>query len=126
MDDDQKTLELMEETLRSAGFETQSVQNGVRALEVLSAKLVGAVLLDLMMPGMDGFQVLRKIREQETLKNLPIFVITAKTLTPEETEFPSRQVQAFFQKNGNWQKDLLAEVERVLGHGKSARCASQG
>ena len=63
VDDDPKTLELLEETLRSAGYETQSVQSGARALEVLSSKLVSAVLLDLLMPGMDGFEVIRHIRE---------------------------------------------------------------
>ena len=84
VDDDPKTLELLEETLRSAGYETQSVQSGARALEVLSSKLVSAVLLDLLMPGMDGFEVIRHVRQEATLKDLPIFVMTAKTLTQEE------------------------------------------
>ena len=126
VDDDQKTLELMEETLRAEGYETQSVQSGARALEVLSTKLVGAVLLDLMMPGMDGFQVLQNIRQQEALKELPIFVLTAKTLTREETALLSRQTQAFFQKNGSWQQDLLAEIGKVLGSRKYAKGAGQG
>ena len=56
MDDDPTTLELLEQALRSAGYETQSVRSGARALEVLSSKVVGAVLLDLLMPGMDGFR----------------------------------------------------------------------
>ncbi len=64
VDDDPTTLELLEETLRSAGYETQSVQSGARALEVLSSKLVSAVLLDLLMPGMDGFEVIRHIRKE--------------------------------------------------------------
>src|SRR5947207_8722947 len=54
VDDDPKTLEMLEETLRPAGYETQAVQSGARALEVLSSKLVSAVLLDLLMPDMDG------------------------------------------------------------------------
>ena len=60
VDDDAKTLEMLEETLRSAGYETQSVQSGARALEVLSSKIVSAVLLDLQMPGMDGFEFIRR------------------------------------------------------------------
>ena len=64
VDDDPGTLELLEETLRSAGYETQSVRSGPRALEVLSSKLVSAVLLDLLMPGMDGFQVIRHVRKE--------------------------------------------------------------
>lgn len=57
VDDDPKTLELLEETLRSAGYETESVRSGDRALQVLSSKLVSAVMLDLLMPGMDGFEL---------------------------------------------------------------------
>lgn len=114
VDDDPKALELMEETLRSAGYETQSVRNGARALEVLSSKLVGAVLLDLLMPGMDGFEVLRHIRQQENLKNLPIFVMTAKTLSAEESDLLRQHAQALFPKSGQWQQQLLAEVGRVV------------
>jgi CheY-like chemotaxis protein len=123
VDDDSRSLELMEETLRRAGYETQSVQNGARALEVLSSKMVGAVLLDLMMPGMDGFEVLQKIREQEALKSLPIFVITAKTLGAEEVATLTRETQAFVEKHGSWQSQLLAEVGRVLNTAAQSRAA---
>ena len=125
VDDDVKTLELLEETLRSAGYETQSVQTGARALEVLSSKLVGAVLLDLLMPGMDGFQVIRHIRDRETLRNLPIFVMTGKNLSSEEIALISRETQALFPKNGHWQQHLLAEIARVLNNGKRAKAARQ-
>jgi PAS domain S-box-containing protein len=125
VDDDAKTLELMEETLHSAGYETQSVQSGARALEVLSSKMVGAVLLDLMMPGMDGFQVLQKIREQEALKKLPIFVITAKNLTAEETALLRAQAQALFEKSGSWNEKLLAEIGRVIVRGQQSKAAGQ-
>jgi signal transduction histidine kinase/DNA-binding response OmpR family regulator len=125
VDDDVKTLELLEETLRSVGYETQSVQTGARALEVLSSKLVGAVLLDLLMPGMDGFQVIRQIREQETLRDLPIFVMTGKNLSSEEITLIGRETQALFSKNGDWQPQLLAEIDRTLKRGKQAKAASQ-
>jgi signal transduction histidine kinase/DNA-binding response OmpR family regulator len=123
VDDDPKTLELLEETLRSAGYETQSVQSGARALEVLSSKLVSAVLLDLLMPGMDGFEVIRHVREQATLKELPILVMTAKTLAQEEIALLSRETQALFQKNGSWRQQLLVEVGRVVQGRKRAKSA---
>jgi PAS domain S-box-containing protein len=125
VDDDPKTLELLEETLRSAGYETQSVQSGARALEVLSSKLVSAVLLDLLMPGMDGFEVIRHVREQATLKELPILVMTAKTLAQEEIALLSRETQALFQKNGSWRQQLLVEVGRVVQGRKRAKSAGQ-
>lgn len=124
VDDDPKTLELLEDTLRSAGYETQSVQSGARALEVLSSKIVSAVLLDLLMPGMDGFQVISHIRQQATLRELPIFVMTAKTLTEEDLAILGRETQAFFLKGGSWQHQLVDEINRVI-QGRRAKAAGQ-
>jgi signal transduction histidine kinase/DNA-binding response OmpR family regulator len=114
VDDDSRTLELVEDTLRAAGYETQSVQSGARALEVLSSKIVSAVLLDLLMPGMDGFQVIGHIRQQATLKELPILVMTAKTLNHQELAILGEDTQAFFQKGNNWQQRLIVEINRVI------------
>jgi DNA-binding response OmpR family regulator len=125
VDDDPKALELLEETLRAAGYETQSVQSGSRALEVLSSKLVGAVLLDLLMPGMDGFQVIRHLRQEASLKELPILVMTGKNLTQEEIALLNRETQAVFHKNGSWQEQLAAEVKRVIHRGKRAKAMGQ-
>jgi len=124
VDDDPKTLELLEETLRSAGYETQSVQSGARALEVLSSKIVSAVLLDLLMPGMDGFEVVGFIRQQATLKELPIFVMTGKTLTAQEIAILGKETQALFQKSSPWQQQLIAEINRVV-QGQKSRAAGQ-
>jgi DNA-binding response OmpR family regulator len=125
VDDDPRTLELLEDALRSAGYETQSVQSGTRALEVLSSKMVGAVLLDLLMPGMDGFQVIGHIRQQATLRDLPIFVMTAKTLTEQELAILGRQTQAFFQKGSSWQLQLVAEINRVIQHTRAKAAGQQ-
>jgi PAS domain S-box-containing protein len=125
VDDDPKTLELLQETLRSAGYETQSVQSGARALEVLSSKLVSAVILDLLMPGMDGFEVIRHVRQEAALKELPILVMTGKSLTQAESALLSRETQALFQKNGPWQQQLIAEVGRVVQGRQRAKSAGQ-
>jgi signal transduction histidine kinase/CheY-like chemotaxis protein len=125
VDDDPRTLELLEETLRSAGYETESVRSGTRALEVLSSKVVSAVLLDLLMPGMDGFEVIRHVRQEPTLKELPIFVMTGKSLTGDEMTVLSRETQALFHKNGTWQQQLVAEVGRVVQVRKLAKSAGQ-
>jgi PAS domain S-box-containing protein len=125
VDDDPRTLEMLEETLRSAGYETQSVQSGARALEVLSSKLVSAVLLDLLMPGMDGFEVIRHVRQDPALKELPIFVMTGKSLTPEESALLARDTQALLRKNGSWQQQLIVELARVFQRRPQAKSAGQ-
>jgi len=125
VDDDPATLELLGETLRAAGYETQAVQNGHRALEVLSSKLVSAVFLDLLMPGMDGFEVIRHARQEPTLRNLPIFVMTGKTLTQEESALLARETQVLFRKNRSSREDLVSEVGRVLQARKLAKGAGR-
>jgi CheY-like chemotaxis protein len=102
------------------------VRCGSRALEVLSSKHVSAVLLDLMMPGMDGFEVIRHIRQEATLRELPIFVMTAKSLTKGEVAVLTRETQALFDKNSSWQEQLVAEVGRVIQGSKLAKSAGQG
>jgi CheY-like chemotaxis protein len=125
VDDDPKALELLGEVLRASGYETQAVRNGKRALEVLANKAVGAVLLDLLMPGMDGFEVIRHVRQEPTLKELPILVMTGKNLTKEEAALLSDQTQGLLQKNGDWQQQLIAEVRRVIDGNKLAKSAGQ-
>jgi PAS domain S-box-containing protein len=119
VDDDTKTLELLQETLRSEGYETQGVQSGARALEVLASRFVGAVVLDLMMPGMDGFELIRHIRHQPALKSLPVFVMTGKTLTQKEVTLLSSETQALIEKNGSWHRQLLVEIgQSIRSHAK--------
>jgi PAS domain S-box-containing protein len=125
VDDDPGTLTLLEETLRAAGYETQSVRSGVRALEVLSSKLISAVLLDLLMPGMDGFEVIRHVRQEATLKDLPILVMTGKNLTAEEAALLGHETQALLRKNGSWQQQLIVEINRVVESHKLAKSAGQ-
>src|SRR5216684_456902 len=125
VDDDPKALELLEEVLRAAGYETQGVRSGKRALEVLANKAVGGILLDLLMPGMDGFEVIRHVRQEATLKELPILVMTAKNLTAEEASLLSHETQGLLQKNGSWQEQLIVEVRRVIKGGKLAKSAGQ-
>lgn len=125
VDDDPKALELLQEALRSAGYEVQSVRCGARALEVLANKVVSAILLDLLMPGMDGFQVIRHVRQEPTLKDLPIVVMTAKNLSQEEIALLNRETQGLLQKDGSWKQQLIAEVGRVTGVHKRAKSAGQ-
>ena len=77
------------------------------------------------MPGMDGFEVIRHLRSEPTLKDLPILVMTGKNLTSEEAAIIDRETQALFHKNGSWQQQLIAEVGRVIQVRQLAKSAGQ-
>ncbi|MCZ7402185.1 MAG: response regulator [Candidatus Methanoperedens sp.] len=76
VDDEPDTLELVKLVLESAGFEAILVNNGMEALAKIDAGKLDLVLLDIMMPDMDGWDVFRKIKERNT--TIPIAILTAK------------------------------------------------
>jgi DNA-binding response OmpR family regulator len=75
VDDDARLFELLESYLAQNGIVAESARDGVRALSLLSTGGYDAVLLDIMMPGMDGLSVLRKLRDAS---DLPVIMLTAK------------------------------------------------
>lgn len=78
VDDEIHILELIEYNLKKNGFAVLKAESGEEALEILSKEKVDLVLLDLMLGGMDGLEVLKKIRRDQELKRLPVILLTAK------------------------------------------------
>ena len=113
VDDDVNTVALVGEILQSCGYETLTASNGQDALNLLSSS-VSAVLLDLVMPEMNGFELIHRIRQDKRWSDLPIFVLTGKDLTPSEIESLSQKTEALLQKNGSWKEQLVAELQKVI------------
>jgi CheY-like chemotaxis protein len=84
VDDDPGTLELMVATLQTLGIEAQVASSGVQALELVQQTLPDAVILDLVMPGMNGFDLLHALRAQPRFRTLPVFVWTSLQLSEQE------------------------------------------
>ena len=79
VDDNPKNLQVLGSTLLEVGYKIEVAMDGPEALEWLKDKAFDMVLLDVMMPGMDGFEVCEKIRGNDKLDNLPVLFLTAKT-----------------------------------------------
>ncbi|MDO8525460.1 MAG: response regulator [Candidatus Omnitrophota bacterium] len=75
VDDEIDFLEMIKLRLEANGYTVVTAMNGTEALEKLTKEKPAAVLLDILMPGMDGIDVLKKIREEDT--RVPVFIITA-------------------------------------------------
>ncbi|PYX01041.1 MAG: hypothetical protein DMG86_11070 [Acidobacteria bacterium] len=125
VDDDRETRDLVSDILSSSGYTPHLASSGKEAFLLLSEVHMDAILLDLVMPEMDGFEVLSKIKENPALGVIPVFVVTAKDLTNEEMKLLQRETCALFRKDGSWKTDLLAEVRKALGQSKLARAAVQ-
>jgi len=78
IDDEEHILDLLEYNLEKSGYEVLRAETGEKGLALLKTMHVDLVLLDCMLPGMDGMEVLREIREEQGLKNLPVMMLTAK------------------------------------------------
>jgi len=115
VDDEPSTRDLLQETLEAEGYAAMLAGNGKEALAVLAGTPVNAVLLDLMMPEMDGFETLLRMKDSPILRNIPVLVLTAKELTAEEIDLLRRQTIGLFQKEPDWKRQLLVDLRRAVG-----------
>ncbi len=79
VDDSYENLKILEKTLNKEGFKTKTAKNGVEALGLIYEEKPDTVLLDVMMPEMDGYETLTKLRSKEVYEDLPVIFLTAKT-----------------------------------------------
>ena len=95
-------------------FEILVARDGESAIELLDEEHPDLILLDLMMPEMDGFEFTMRLRDNEKWRTIPIIVLTAKDITSEDRLALNNYVQNVFQK-GHYQKDkLLLEIRELL------------
>ncbi|TCT15688.1 two-component system alkaline phosphatase synthesis response regulator PhoP [Natranaerovirga pectinivora] len=79
VDDEEHILELLKYNLESNSFSILQADTGEKALEIIETEKIDLVLLDQMLPGIDGIQVLKTIRNTEQFKKLPVILLTAKS-----------------------------------------------
>lgn len=108
VDDDPDTLFTLNEIIRSEGFRTLLAKNGIECLEILEKKIPGLVLLDIMMPRMDGLQAIKVIRADARLRNLPVIAVTAKAMLDEKEIIKSAGFTDYISKPID--TDLLLET----------------
>ncbi len=111
VDDEAPTVELLTETLNRNGLRALSATDGRTGVELALAHRPDVIVLDLVMPGMTGFQVVRQLRDHPAGRNIPILVFTGKELTAEDRARLLDGVQAVVRKDGA--AELLMELARV-------------
>jgi CheY-like chemotaxis protein len=104
---------LLEQELVAAGYRARTAAGGAEALELLRRERPSAVLLDLMMPPPDGFEVLYRIRKDPLLRDLPVIVVTAKELSPADEKTLNRSTLRVIRKSSD-STQLIEEVLRTL------------
>jgi PAS domain S-box-containing protein len=114
VDDDPKTRDMLRRTLQKAGCTVAEAANGSEAIEALERATPGLVLLDLMMPGMDGFEVLERLQGEETWREVPVIIVTAKDLSREDVERLNGRVVKVLQKGAYQRRDLVRDIQAMI------------
>jgi putative two-component system response regulator len=113
VDDQPQNIELLEAHLVPQGYEIVKAANGEEALEKLSGNQIDLILLDIMMPGMDGFEVTRRVRQDNTHRLIPIILVTALRETEDRVKGIEAGCDDFLSKPVD-KMELLARVSSLL------------
>ncbi|AWV90182.1 response regulator [Bradymonas sediminis] len=119
VEDDEPTRALLRRTLQSDGWQVVEADNGQVGLDTLDAFTPDLVLLDLMMPKMDGFEFLVEFRSREIYRDVPVIVVTAKELTEAELEGLRQGTSEVLSKGGrriggDYEAQLLEQVRKYM------------
>jgi DNA-binding response OmpR family regulator len=113
VDDEVNIVISLEFLMEQAGYELRVAQNGQEAMEAVESFQPDLILLDVMMPKVNGFDVCRRIREDPARKNTKIVMLTAKGREVEVTKGLALGADAYITKPFST-KELMAEVRRIL------------
>jgi signal transduction histidine kinase/CheY-like chemotaxis protein/ligand-binding sensor domain-containing protein len=115
IEDDERTREMLRRTLQKEGWQILEAANGRLGLEQLARNgAPGLILLDLMMPEMDGFTFMKELRQRSECARVPVIVITAKDLTEEDRRRLNGEVARILGKDSTSRERLVAEVRQLL------------
>jgi CheY-like chemotaxis protein len=105
---------MMRLMLEKAGWSVSEAENGRVALERVAANRPALILLDLMMPEMDGLELAAELHRRAEWRSIPIVVLTAKDLTPEEVHRLDGSVHTVLDKGGRSRDELMCQVRDLL------------
>ncbi|NQT59705.1 MAG: response regulator [Bacteroidetes bacterium] len=114
VDNDELDRKQLAEIINSYNIHTVMAESGKECLKLLQKYIPDVLVLDLLMPEMNGFEVLDRVRSTAELKNLPVIIVTAKDLTAQERERIAGKASSILTKDESISKNLLQEVKRIL------------
>jgi len=113
IDDDSAVHALLDEELGKAGYHITSAFNGENGLTEARESRPDVIILDLMMPGMSGFEVAGALKEWPETANIPIVVLTSKEISADDRRELQSKVTSFVQKGKSAREQLVSEIRRL-------------
>ncbi|MBC2695535.1 MAG: response regulator [Desulfobacteraceae bacterium] len=118
VDDEPQTVEMLTSHLLAEGFTVLQAYGGKQGIDLAIEKQPDAIILDLMMPEVSGFDVVQRLQAHPEARKIPILIFTAKHLTAEDRQQLTSHVQAISLKSGSGKENLLRALEKF---GKTKR-----
>ncbi|HEW97221.1 MAG: hybrid sensor histidine kinase/response regulator [Candidatus Parabeggiatoa sp. nov. 3] len=114
VEDDTVTREMMVRMLHKVGWQVIEAENGDVAMQSLQKHQPDLILLDLMMPEMNGFEFIIQLRQNKSYSSIPVVVLTAKDISVEDRIWLNNRVDTVFQKGAYSRDELLVELRQLL------------
>jgi len=115
IEDSEPAIIQMRDILETAGFRLLVALHGMDGLKILEETIPDGIILDLMMPGIDGFEVLKSIKENDSTAHLPVLILTAKHITKEELKvLKQNHIHQLIQKGDVNRSELLVAVNSMV------------
>lgn len=115
VDDSEPAIIQMKYFLKEEGYEILIARDGNEALEIIAQTIPDAMILDLMMPRVDGFQVLATIRGESKTAHIPVLILTARHISKEELQFLKRNnIHQLIQKGDVGKEELLRAITNMI------------
>lgn len=116
VDDDADLTKVLKFRIESEGYEFMSVKDGKELLDILKIKRPDVILLDIMLPNMDGYSALREMRKDEAYADIPVIILSAKEKKKLGDLFALEKV-AFFVEKPFDAKELMVKISEVITYG---------
>jgi two-component system, OmpR family, phosphate regulon response regulator PhoB len=114
-EDEPQTAQLIEFKLKQQGYAVNVVSNGEQAMKMLAINTPAVILLDGMMPVMDGFEVLRRVKESKEYRHIPVIMLTAKSREKDVVTGLDLGAADYIVKPFS-PAELVARIKKVLGN----------
>jgi len=119
VDDDETSRYVLRQLLAGMRYETIEAASGAEGLERAREQLPAAIFLDLVMPGLSGFEVLDALRTDERTRGIPVVILTSKALDPDDHRRLDGKVTAVLSKGSSSREIACAALDFALSHGGS-------
>ncbi len=119
VDDDMTLREMYTERLKTEGFQVVTAKDGEEALQIATESHPNVILLDIMMPKINGLDVLKKLKEQSETKDIPVIVLTALIQDRERMESVTRGADDYIVKSETMPGEVIQKVRALIDRPRS-------